>query len=106
MTPSGEIFSDARCKVQIEVSRDAMLGLGKAMVRAAIGHKEEEFGFWHLKPATPQLVSSNLGDFPAPEELRPDALYGRYGHPGGRARGRSILTDQLRRSDANVALRR
>jgi hypothetical protein len=58
--PSGEMVSGNNYRVEITLSRDAMLGLGTELIRSAYKGNTDDL-FWHLHRATPTLASSILG---------------------------------------------
>jgi hypothetical protein len=53
-------------RVELRLSREAMLGLGTELIRAA--HRQSaEPGFWHLSPAEPSFSSQMLGLYLTPD---------------------------------------
>lgn len=64
--PTGEIIEGNGYRVELALSKDAMLALGTALIRAAsVG--DEEMNFWHLHPSIPELVSQDFGVFLHPK---------------------------------------
>jgi len=58
--PSGEVVSGKGYRVLFDLSRDAMIGLGTELIRAA--HRENvEDMFKHIYGSTPSLAWSSLG---------------------------------------------
>jgi hypothetical protein len=64
--PSGEIISKGGYRVELRLSRTAMIGLGSELIRAA--HREDvDKLFWHLRPSEKDFASQALGVFLHPE---------------------------------------
>ncbi len=58
--PTGEIVDGIGYRVEINLSRDAMLGLGVELIRAAhTGSQEKKL--WHMHPSDHNLASQVLG---------------------------------------------
>lgn len=64
--PSGEMISNSQYRVELRLSRDAMIGLGTELVRAA-SKQSQDLNFWHLHPSDNQLATQILGVFLHPE---------------------------------------
>lgn len=64
--PTGEMVSTPNYRVEISLSRDAMIGLATHLLRAA--HRPEgQFFFQHLRPCDSNLASQILGVFMHPK---------------------------------------
>ena len=59
---STEMISDPRCIVMLTLSREAMLRLGKELIREALSDRE----WWALRPSEPGAAVQNLGIYPHP----------------------------------------
>lgn len=58
--PAGEMIDGSGYRVEIKLSKDAMIGLGTELIRAA--HRESaETRVWHLRPPDENLASRVLG---------------------------------------------
>jgi hypothetical protein len=63
--PNGDMIEGQDYRVEITLSKEAMLGLGTSLIRAA--HSGKDLKFWHLHPADSSLTSQNFGVFLHPE---------------------------------------
>lgn len=59
-TPGGEMISGPGYRVELTLTRDAMMGLGTELIRAA-HHNHVENRIFHLRPADSELASRILG---------------------------------------------
>lgn len=65
--PTGEMVGGSNYRVEITLSKDAMIGLGTALIRSACLADDETNLFWHLHPSIPELISQQLGVFLHPK---------------------------------------
>jgi hypothetical protein len=63
--PSGEVVTDPRYRVELALSKDAMLGLGTALIRLACNENSDE-GVFHAHPIEKGFASQVLGFYLAP----------------------------------------
>jgi len=64
--PNGEMIEGMGYRVEITLSKDAMLALGTSLIRAA--HSEnKKLNFWHLHPSDKDLISQNFGVYLHPK---------------------------------------
>jgi hypothetical protein len=64
---NGETIVNPKCRVEIRLSRDAMLGLGISLIRAGYKQTEENDNFWHLRPSERGLAVKTLGIYLHPD---------------------------------------
>ncbi len=64
--PTGEMIEGEGYRVELALSRDAMVAMGTSLIRAAKS-ENEELGFWHLHPSDEDLISQNFGVFLHPQ---------------------------------------
>jgi hypothetical protein len=64
--PSGEMIYDSNYRVELSFSQDAMLGLATELLRH-LYKEDNQQGFWHFRPATPNFSSQQLGLYLHPQ---------------------------------------
>lgn len=57
--PNGKVVNNQGYRVYLNLSKDAMIGLGVSLIRAAHRPKSE-YGFWHLHPSDEHLASQEM----------------------------------------------
>ena len=67
--PTGEMIDEAGYRVEIRLSKDAMLGLGINLIRAAYS-EESNTNFWHLYPSEFGNAVQNLGVYLHPSSCQ------------------------------------
>lgn len=65
---AGMVCNDAYL-VELSLSRDAMLGLGTELIRAAY-RQIDQTGFWHFRPSEPQFATKMLGVYLHPNSCQ------------------------------------
>jgi hypothetical protein len=65
--PDGTMQSSSKFRIEIRMSKDAMIGLGKELVRAGLNEKINTNFFKHLRPIEPELISQCLGVYLHPD---------------------------------------
>jgi len=65
--PSGDIVGSEEYTVVITLSRNAMLGIGKELIRSAYKDEDRTPHNWHLRPTDPSLPTQILGVFLHPD---------------------------------------
>ena len=67
------------CKVQLTISKNGLLGLGKELIRYAY-EPNKEGHHWHLDPARPNTsLVQTLGIFLTPQSIEPIIGYAEHG---------------------------
>lgn len=64
--PTGEVVADPRYRVELTLSKDAMLGLGTELIRLAVEGGDIK-GVYHVHPIERDFASAVLGIFIVPE---------------------------------------
>jgi hypothetical protein len=58
--PTGEMIDSSKYRVELTLSKAAMLGLATNLIRF-VHNADSPYGFWHLHPSEPNLASQILG---------------------------------------------
>ncbi len=66
---SGEMLETRNCRVVVSMTKDAMLGLGSSLIRAALNQTQER-GSWEFENAEPDSATEQLGVYLHPSSCR------------------------------------
>lgn len=64
--PTGEIIDDSKYRVELSLSKEAMLGLATNLIRF-VHDEKPPYGFWHLHRSEPDSYSQILGVYLHPK---------------------------------------
>jgi hypothetical protein len=67
--PSGETVETRNCRVVVSLTKDAMLGLGSSLIRAALNESQER-GCWEFENAEPSAATEQLGVYLHPSSCK------------------------------------
>ena len=76
--PSGEVVASSQYRLELSLSRDAMIGLGTELIRLAL-KQEEISGIFHLRPMEKNFASEVLGIYLHPDSCELLVAHNEFG---------------------------